>query len=92
MTNLSIQNFIPFLIPYLFPLKIEEYQRKEGISKKTLWGLPGTDPSMSSACLLFVEKLYPPRPSPIPKSRFNQRSEKMQKQRETVKQDKIIIV
>ena len=28
MINLSIQNFIPF--PYLFPVKIEEYQRKAG--------------------------------------------------------------
>ena len=38
-------------------------------------------PLMSSACLLSLEKL-----------KFNQISEKMQKQREALKQDKIIRV
>ena len=31
MINLSIQNFTPFVALPLFPVKIEEYQRKEGI-------------------------------------------------------------
>ena len=42
-------------------------------------------PPMSSACFLSVEKLQP-------KNKFNQRSEKMQNQRKTVKGDQIIIV
>ena len=46
--------------------------------------------TMSSVCLSSVEKLQPPRPSPILKSKFNQRSEEMQKEKETVNQDKII--
>ena len=42
-------------------------------------------PTMSSACFLSVEKLQPT-------NNFNQRHGKMQTQRKTVKQDKIIIV
>ena len=57
MINLSIQNIIPFLVPHLFPLKIEGYQRKGGD-----WNLEG--PCRSSQvqkpfcvpCFLFVEK------------------------------------
>ena len=41
--------------------------------------------STASTCLLSVEKLSP-------KNKFNQRREKMRKQRKTVKQDKIITV
>ena len=41
---------------------------------------PPTPHAVSSACLLSVEKLYP-------KNKFNQKSEKMQKQRKTVQQD-----
>ena len=92
MINHSIQNVIPSLVPYLFSLKIEEYQNMGVVIKQDPWGLPGTDPSMSSACFLFVEKLCPARPFAIPTSKFNQRSEEMQTQRESVKQDKIVIV
>ena len=48
---------------------------------RTLWSFPTT----SLACLLSMEKLQL-------KSKFNQRSEKIQKQRKTAKQDKRIIV
>lgn len=42
-------------------------------------------PPISSASLLLVEKLQS-------KNKFNQRSEKMQKERKTFKQDKIIML
>ena len=31
MINLSIQNFFPFLVLTQYPVKIDKYQRKEGI-------------------------------------------------------------
>lgn len=54
---------------------------------RTLWGLSRTGPTpVSSACLfLSVEKLQS-------KNTFNQRREKMQKEKQTVKRDKIITV
>lgn len=57
--NLCIQNFISFLIPHLFFLRIEE-QKKEGIVTKEdpnepFWGRPPFP--MSSTCLLVVEEL-----------------------------------
>ena len=45
---------------------------------------------MSSACLLSVENLQTPRLLCVPKSTFNQRSENMQKERKTVKEEKTI--
>ena len=57
---------------------IDQGPRKPSLNK--------TPPAaMSSACLLSVAKLQSMK-------KFNQRREKMQKERKTVKQDKIIIV
>lgn len=41
---------------------------------------------------MFVEKLWPPGSYSVPICKFNQRSDKMQKQRKIVKQDKILIL
>ena len=49
-------------------------------------------PAMSSLCLLCVEKLYLLDIPQVPNYKFNQRSEKMQKEKKTIKQDKTIIV
>ena len=43
---------------------------------------------MSSTCLLFVEKLEPPRHSPS----SNQRTEKMQKEKKSVKQNNSLAI
>ena len=85
--NLCIQNFIPFLVLHLFPLKTGEHQRKRG----TNWaGLYGTS----------WARLSPPRyPSSsylqdnfnllsflwVPKNKFNQINEKNQTKRKTSK-------
>lgn len=48
---------------------------------RMLWDFSwGYDCPMSSAWLLFVEKLYPPGLPWVPKNKFNHRSEKMKKQ------------
>ena len=49
-------------------------------------------PAMSSLCLLWVEKLELLDIPQVPNYKFNQRSEKMQKEKKTIKQDKTIIV
>ena len=42
MINLSIQNFIPFLVPHLFPLKLTSIIEKGGLElSRILWGPPG---------------------------------------------------
>ena len=41
---------------------------------------------------MFIEKLYLLKPPQGPKNKFNQRSDKMQKERKIVKEDKIMIV
>ena len=57
---------------------------------RTLWDLPMDRTLDSPACLLFIENLLVL--SQVPKNTFNQRSEKMQKQRKTVKQNKVLII
>ena len=57
MINHFIKNVIPFLVPYLFSLKIEEYQNmgdcnQAGPHEAFLGQIP---PRLSSAGLLFVE-------------------------------------
>ena len=49
-------------------------------------------PAMSSLCLLCVEKLQLLDRPQVPKYKYNQRSEKMQKERKTIKQDKTVII
>ena len=49
-------------------------------------------PAMSSLCLLCVEKLQLLDITQVPKYKFSHRSEKMQKEKKTIKQDKTIIV
>ena len=66
-------------------------KRCRALTQQDLGGPPGADPSpTSSACLLSVENLQTPRLLCVPKSTFNQRSENMQKERKTVKEEKTI--
>ena len=56
MINLSIQNFIPFLVPPV-PLRIEEYQRKGGIeTKQDPSGPSWVQKPLHAPRFLFVEK------------------------------------
>ena len=89
MMNLSIQNFTPFLVPPLVPLRIEEYQRKGGIETKQ--GPVGPFQVQKPLCvLLFLvcrKRLWSPRPSLSSKEQGqavpNYGSEGMQKQRKS---------
>ena len=61
MISLSVQNIIPFLVPYLLPFKIEEYQIKQGVITEQDSVGPSQEtplPPISSVCFLFVEELY----------------------------------
>ena len=52
MINLSIQNFIPFLVPHLFPLKLTSIIEKGGLElSRTLWGPPGCN---APSCLPYL--------------------------------------
>ena len=58
--NLCIQNFIPFLVLHLFPLKTGEHQRKRGTNRAGLYGdfLGKTiPPTLLSIFLLFAGQL-----------------------------------
>ena len=57
---------------------------------KTLWGFLRIE-ALSSASCLQTNVSLPGLPQ-VPKNRFNQQSEKMQKERKIVKQDKTVIV
>ena len=65
MINLSIQNFIPFLVPTLFPLELRNIEEKGGLKpSRTLRFFPGIDPFLFLSqipCFLFVEKVWPPK-------------------------------
>ena len=60
MINLSIHNFIPFLVPPLFPSRLRNIKEKGGLKpSRTLRGLLGYEP-LCARCFLLVS----PPPSP----------------------------
>ena len=65
MVKPSIEDFILFLVPQLFPSGLNSIKEKGGLKpSRTLWGLPKRDPlpTMPSACLLFIESYVLPAP------------------------------
>ena len=59
MINLSIQNVIPFLVPYLFFSGLRSIKEKGGPKQsRTLWGLPGINLFRFPHCLFVRNKLH----------------------------------
>lgn len=59
MINLSIQHFIPFLIPPLFPSKLRSIKEKEGLKPgRTLWGPPRYKSPSVSPIPCFQKKIF----------------------------------
>lgn len=74
MIIFSIQKVIPSLVPHLFSMKIEEYQRKEWIkTSKSSTGPSQIQKPFHIPCLLFVVKGFSLLKLPeVPKGEFKQ--------------------
>ena len=58
MINLSIQNFIPFLVPPLFPSELRNIEEKGGLKpSRTLWAFSGTKVPLWPPFLSFFFKI-----------------------------------